>query len=92
MEVQAALGSEIVMAFDECPPGDAGHERTRTSLELTQRWAARSKEKFVELQDTGMDMGYLSEPGAVATGAVSTLGSDSAREEKSPGGTAPGSD
>ena len=50
MEVQAALDSEIVMAFDECPPGDAGSERTRESLELTLRWAARSKNRFVELQ------------------------------------------
>src|SRR6476646_1372056 len=41
MEVQAALDSEIVMVFDECPPGHAGHERTRSSLELTARWAAR---------------------------------------------------
>jgi queuine tRNA-ribosyltransferase len=55
MEVQAALGSEIVMAFDECPPGDAGHERTKQSLELTLRWAKRSKERFDELQ-------LLSEP------------------------------
>ncbi len=39
MEIQAALGSEIVMVFDECPPGDAGHEATKTSLELTARWA-----------------------------------------------------
>jgi queuine tRNA-ribosyltransferase len=85
MEVQAALGSEIVMAFDECPPGDAGHERTRTSLELTQRWAARSKEKFIELQDKGMDAGFLSEPGEVATGF--RLG-----EQKNPVATAPGSD
>ncbi len=51
MEVQAALDSEIVMAFDECPPGDAGHERTRQSLELTARWAARSKARFGELSD-----------------------------------------
>ena len=50
MEVQAALDSEIVMAFDECPPGDAGHERTKQSLELTLRWAKRSKAKFDELQ------------------------------------------
>lgn len=50
MEVQAALGSEIVMVFDECPPGDAGHERTRQSLELTARWALRSKKRFEELQ------------------------------------------
>ena len=35
MEVQAALGSEIVMAFDECLPGDVGFEQTRQSLELT---------------------------------------------------------
>jgi queuine tRNA-ribosyltransferase len=50
MEVQAALDSEIVMAFDECPPGDAGYEETRRSLELTARWAARSKKRFDELQ------------------------------------------
>jgi queuine tRNA-ribosyltransferase len=50
MEVQAALDSEIVMAFDECAPGDAGHERTRSSLELTARWAARSRKRFDELQ------------------------------------------
>src|SRR5690242_3812371 len=60
MEVQAALDSEIVMVFDECPPGDAGHERTRSSLELTARWAARSKTRFDELQ---------SEPTAVAGGS-----------------------
>ena len=50
MEVQAALDSEIVMAFDECPPGAAGYEKTRESLELTLRWAARSKKRFEELQ------------------------------------------
>lgn len=50
MEVQAALGSEIVMAFDECTPGDAGHERTKQSLDLTLRWAERSKKRFDELQ------------------------------------------
>lgn len=50
MEVQAALGSEIVMAFDECPPGDAGFESTKKSLEMTARWAKRSKDRFEELQ------------------------------------------
>lgn len=57
MEIQATLGSEIVMVFDECPPGDAGHERTRTSLELTARWAKRSKDRFFQLQDNGADLG-----------------------------------
>ncbi|HEV7698863.1 MAG TPA: tRNA guanosine(34) transglycosylase Tgt [Pyrinomonadaceae bacterium] len=58
MEVQAALGAEIVMVFDECPPGDAGHEKTRGSLELTARWAARSKIRFEELQASGADLGH----------------------------------
>src|SRR5688500_5690627 len=50
MEIQAALGAEIVMAFDECPPGDAGYDATKTSLELTARWAARSKARFEKLK------------------------------------------
>lgn len=46
MEVQAALGAEIAMAFDECAPGEATHDEARRSLELTLRWARRSKEAF----------------------------------------------
>lgn len=57
MEIQAALGSEIVMAFDECPPGDAGKEKTKLSLDLTIRWAERSKKRFLELQSDGSDLG-----------------------------------
>ena len=63
MEIQAALGSEIVMVFDECPPGDAGFDATRTSLEMTARWAARSKARFDELQRTGADMGHFTASG-----------------------------
>ncbi|MBA2379071.1 MAG: tRNA guanosine(34) transglycosylase Tgt [Blastocatellia bacterium] len=59
MEIQAALGSEIVMAFDECPPGDAGVDATRKSLELTARWATRSKARFDQLQTEGSDTGGL---------------------------------
>ncbi len=50
MEIQAGLGAEIVMAFDECTPGDSGIEATRKSLELTARWALRSKNRFDKLQ------------------------------------------
>jgi queuine tRNA-ribosyltransferase len=57
MEVQAALGSDIVMAFDECPPGEVGHEEARASLELTARWARRSRQRFDRLQDEGADAG-----------------------------------
>ena len=59
MEIQAALGSEIVMVFDECPPGDAGFDVTRSSLEMTARWAGRSKSKFAQLQEAGADTGAL---------------------------------
>ena len=62
MEVQAALGSEIVMVFDECPPGEAGYDATKTSLELTARWAKRSKARFLEMQERKMDMGFLPDP------------------------------
>src|SRR5437660_4102842 len=42
MDVQAVLGAEIAMAFDECAPGAATHGEARTSMELTLRWAKRS--------------------------------------------------
>ena len=57
MEVQAALGSDIVMVFDECAPGDAPHDVTEKSMELTARWARRSKAAFDKLQAEGNDTG-----------------------------------
>jgi queuine tRNA-ribosyltransferase len=59
MEIQAALGSEIVMVFDECPPGQADFEATRKSLEMTARWAQRSKNRFDQLQIDKQDTGFL---------------------------------
>ncbi len=47
-EAQIALGADIIMAFDECTEYPADHERVRTSMELTLRWAARSKKYFEE--------------------------------------------
>jgi len=41
MEIQATLGSDIAMVFDECPPHDCTHEYAANSLALTLRWAAR---------------------------------------------------
>ena len=55
MEVQAALGSDIVMVFDECAPGKASHEETEQSMNLTARWAKRSREAFDRLQAEGAD-------------------------------------
>jgi queuine tRNA-ribosyltransferase len=48
MKAQIALGADIIMAFDECTEYPADTERTRSSMELTLRWAARSKQYFEE--------------------------------------------
>ena len=46
MEIQIALGADIIMAFDECTEHPATRERARESMEMTTRWARRSKEYF----------------------------------------------
>ncbi|MCX7554107.1 tRNA guanosine(34) transglycosylase Tgt [Marinicella sp. S1101] len=46
MEVQRKLGSDIVMIFDECTPFPATHEEAKVSMELSLRWAKRSKTAF----------------------------------------------
>lgn len=49
MQVQDALGSDVVMCFDECTPYPATHLEARRSLELTARWARRSRDEFDRL-------------------------------------------
>jgi queuine tRNA-ribosyltransferase len=46
MEAQIGLGADIIMAFDECTEYPAEPERVRKSMELTLRWAERSKKHF----------------------------------------------
>jgi queuine tRNA-ribosyltransferase len=48
MEAQIGLGADIIMAFDECTEYPADQARMRSSMELTARWAARSKKYFEE--------------------------------------------
>jgi queuine tRNA-ribosyltransferase len=50
MVAQIGLGADIIMAFDECTEFPADRERTRTSMEMTLRWAVRSKKYFEEHQ------------------------------------------
>src|SRR5947207_10619056 len=47
-EAQIGLGADIIMAFDECTEYTADRARMRASMELTARWAARSKKYFEE--------------------------------------------
>ena len=46
MEIQRLLGSDIVMAFDECPRADRPRDEIAASMEMSMRWAKRSREGF----------------------------------------------
>src|SRR5213075_2137544 len=48
MQAQIGLGADIIMAFDECTEYPATTERARASMEMTLRWAERSKKYFEE--------------------------------------------
>jgi queuine tRNA-ribosyltransferase len=48
MEAQIGLGADIIMAFDECTEYPAERERVKSSMEMTLRWAERSKRYFEE--------------------------------------------
>ena len=47
IDMQRSIGADIMMVLDECPAADVSREYAKTSLELTARWAARCKERFV---------------------------------------------
>jgi queuine tRNA-ribosyltransferase len=76
MDVQAALGSDIVMAFDECAAGEAPVEVARESMSLTARWAKRSRAQFDVLQEQGLDSGRTAPGGDLSdlSGAQALFG------------------
>lgn len=54
MEIQEALGSDIMMAFDECCPYPSTYEYTKKSMERTTRWAVRCKEAHKTTDKQGL--------------------------------------
>ncbi len=54
MEVQAALGADVIMAFDECPPGQVERQAAEAAHERTLAWLARSRLRFQELRAQGL--------------------------------------
>jgi queuine tRNA-ribosyltransferase len=48
IDIQRSIGADIIMAFDECTPGDADYDYARKSYELTQRWLERCITRFNE--------------------------------------------
>lgn len=59
MRVQSELGSDIVMVFDECTPYPATVDEARKSMELSLRWAARSRREHDRLGETAAHKGAL---------------------------------
>ncbi len=48
IEIQQALGADVIMAFDECPPYPSDREYTCQSLDLTLQWAAQSRKSHTD--------------------------------------------
>jgi len=57
MEVQHDLNSDVAMVFDECTPYPATEKEARESMELSLRWARRSRDRFDELKTEDPDRG-----------------------------------
>jgi queuine tRNA-ribosyltransferase len=51
MDVQRVIGGDIVMAFDECPPGGSDFDYAKNSMELTHRWLERCWTRFHATKD-----------------------------------------
>jgi queuine tRNA-ribosyltransferase len=75
MEIQHALGSDIVMAFDECPPHPCPREEAARSLELTLQWERRSLDWWREREEPNPPLVF----GIVQGSAYSDLRAESAR-------------
>lgn len=50
VDIQRVIGADIMMAFDECTPGDADYNYAKQSLELTERWLERCIARFNETE------------------------------------------
>ncbi len=50
MDIQRTIGADIMMAFDECTPGNADYEYAKNSMELTHRWLDRCIQRFNETE------------------------------------------
>jgi queuine tRNA-ribosyltransferase len=70
MRMQHALGADIVMCFDECTPYPATEAQVRESLELTTRWARRSRVEFDRLKDSPQSTGQAMSLFGIVQGGV----------------------
>ena len=57
MQVQHALNADVTMIFDECTPYPASEPEARDSMQLSLRWARRSRDRFDELREQSPERG-----------------------------------
>lgn len=67
MDIQRTIGGDIIMAFDECPPGGSEFTYAKTSMELTHRWLDRCWERF---HNTPPKYGYTQNLFPIVQGGV----------------------
>ncbi|MGP1835141.1 tRNA guanosine(34) transglycosylase Tgt [Shewanella frigidimarina] len=59
MQIQDSLGSDVVMIFDECTPYPATHDEARKSMQMSLRWAKRSRDEFDCLENPNSLFGII---------------------------------
>ncbi|WP_119969683.1 tRNA guanosine(34) transglycosylase Tgt [Shewanella japonica] len=59
MQIQNSLGSDVVMIFDECTPYPATHDEARKSMQMSLRWAQRSRDEFNRLENPNSLFGIV---------------------------------
>jgi queuine tRNA-ribosyltransferase len=55
MGIERALGADVIMAFDQCPPGQSSRELATEAYQRTLRWLERCRKRFLELPDEDPD-------------------------------------
>jgi queuine tRNA-ribosyltransferase len=69
IDIQRTIGADIIMAFDECPPGGSEYDYALQSMELTHRWLDRCIER---MNKTGPLYGYTQNLFPIVQGGVHT--------------------
>lgn len=59
MQIQDSLGSDVVMIFDECTPYPATEDEARKSMQMSLRWAQRSRDEFDRLENPNSLFGII---------------------------------
>ncbi|MEP7305376.1 MAG: tRNA guanosine(34) transglycosylase Tgt [Acidobacteriota bacterium] len=84
-DIQANLGSDIAMVFDECVPHPCDVGQAAQAMQRTLRWAARARERMGTLRSTGVAGVTISNPGQAQFGIVQGSVYPQLREESAEG-------